>query len=212
MVAFTSPPSIHTSSPDAVKSSKDHLFEELVQRYYQAVVSVFERRGFSLDEARDLAQKTFLRVYENMEDDREDLPPWSFVLRTATNVGHNWIEYLLAEKRNVKATTSLDDMDPLPHLSEVGLMPGGRPAPPLEEVLVKEEIQRALEAMAELAPAEQRCLMMVAQRYSYREIALVQQDTVDGVKGRLKRARKKLKEKLDDAERDSPKREVTNHE
>ncbi len=183
-------------------------FDDLYQRYYRAVVSVFVRRGFSLDEARDLAQTTFVRVYKGWKDYRGEAE-WSYLLATANRVGHNELRYRQAERRNVETTPLDDDMDHLPHLAEVNLMTGERPASALDEVLAKEKTRQMHEVMAELAPEELRYLEMWIDGRQYDEIMAVEQVSMDTVKSRLYRSKKKLREKvrqkLGDAGLDWPK-------
>ncbi len=168
-------------------------FEDLYQRYYRAVVSVFVRRGFSTDEARDLAQTTFVRVYQGWKDYRGDAE-WSYLLATANRVGHNEIRYRQAESRKVETASLNEDMDHLPRLAEVNPMTGKRPASALEQTLAREKTQQMREVMKELDPEEVRYLEMWFQGLTYKEIMAVEQVSMDTVKSRLFRAKRKLKE------------------
>jgi RNA polymerase sigma factor (sigma-70 family) len=116
--------------------SSDEIFEDLYKRYYRAVVSIFVRRGFSFDEARDLAQATFVRVYKSMEAYRGDAE-WAYLREVATRVGLNEIRYRQAGRRKVE-TMAIDDIDTLPHLAEENPMTGERPRSALDEVLDEE--------------------------------------------------------------------------
>lgn len=170
-------------------------FEDLYERYYRAVVSVFLRRGFTLEEARDLAQTTFVRVYENWKDYRGEAK-WSYLLATANRVGHNEIRYRQAERRRGETTSLRDDTDHLPHLAETNLMTGERPPSAAEQILEKEKTRQIREAMAELDPEELRYLGMWIGGRKYKEIMAVEQVTMDTVKSKLYRAKRKLKEKV----------------
>lgn len=173
----------------------DLVFEKLYRRYYRAVVTVFVRRGFSLDEARDLAQTTFVRVYNGMEAYRGEAE-WAYLLETANRVGHNEIRYRQAEKRKMEITSPEDDLDHLPRLDEVNPVTGERPASALDEVLAKERTRQMREAMAALSPEDLRYLRLWISGRQYDEIMVAEQVTMDAVKSRLYRAKRKLREKL----------------
>jgi RNA polymerase sigma-70 factor (ECF subfamily) len=184
----------------------DRLFADLYERYYRAVFSYFVRHGFSREDARDLAQTTFFRVYRTMEGYRGDAE-WSYLVETAKRVRLNEFRYRRAEKRKVEIT-SLDAMEHLPSVAHLNPASEERPASPLEEVLKRETTRELREAIAELSPEDRRYFKMWFQGRRYGEIAIAMQVTMDAVKARLYRIRKHLrevlKEKLGDPEPEWP--------
>lgn len=176
--------------------SQDTLsFEDLYKRYFRAVTSVFLRRGFSRDESRDLAQTTFFRVFRKWESYRGEAA-WSYLLSTANRVGHNELRYRQAEKRDVETTPLNDHTDHQSALAEVAPMTGQPPPSALDQILSKERTRQMREVMAELTPEELRCLKMWIAGRQYHEIMNVEQVSMDTVKSRLYRTKKKLREKV----------------
>ena len=51
---------------------QDERFSDLYDRYYRRVVAFLVRFGVAPDDASDLAQDVFVRVYEHMDDYRGD--------------------------------------------------------------------------------------------------------------------------------------------
>ena len=173
----------------AVMASDQNLrFESLFQRFYRRVVAFLMHLGFSLDDARDLAQETFLRVYKNMDAYRGEAE-WAFLRTTAHNLAKNRIRDNSAQKRKVTRVTIEEIADPID------------PAPPPDEVMaVREETARFRDryaaAVASLSGMQRECFLLRHQGYSYDEIAAVLRIPVNSVKSRLHDAKKRLKEVL----------------
>lgn len=173
-------------------------FRNLFDRYYQAVFSLFIRWGFSRDDAQDLAQVTFLRVFKGMKDYRGDAA-WAYVLKIANHVRANELRYRQAQMRGAD-TTSLDGLPQIPP-SSPGT--GSGLSTPEEEALAKERsqlhqrrIQQLRDAIEELPPRMRHCIQLRLHRgLKYREVAETMHISIDAVKTLLFQARKRLKQR-----------------
>src|SRR5687767_15955016 len=65
--------------------------EDLYRRYYRPVVAFFARKGFPLEESRDLAQDTFLRVFNKWESFRGESSVETWLFQIAANLYKNKI-------------------------------------------------------------------------------------------------------------------------
>jgi RNA polymerase sigma-70 factor (ECF subfamily) len=162
-------------------------FEHLYKTYYRSVFSFFIRFGFSREEAKDLAQDVFLRVYEFGDDFHAE---WKFLEVIARRVAFNRIRDNHAKKREAHHVP-IEDLIEEPE----------SPATTQEDVMVKRE-QKALqrrrlrEAIEQLQPSLRECVLLRLDGLSYNEIAAALHITVDAVKARLHQVKLRLKELL----------------
>ena len=99
-------------------------FEQLLRRFQTPVLHFLRHRGFSAD-AEDLAQETFLRVYENLHryNRRWAFSTWLFTIARRTSLNH---------RRRLRPTTDLRAVD---------AAQSAAPAP-LEKMVVEESRRR----------------------------------------------------------------------
>ena len=172
-------------------------FRKLYQRYYRPIVAYFVRSGFPLEEARQLAQDAFLRVYQGM-DSYEGRGDFAFLKTTATRVALNAVRAQHADKRRVEIV-SVEDL-PVPESPPIASSPGmSEPQPSAEESLIEQEEvelrrQWLQEAIAGLPEGLRQCVLLRVRGVSYREIARLLGISEDAVKSRLHEALKKLRE------------------
>ena len=165
----------------------DAQFEDLYRRYYRAIVSFFIRLGFWRDDARDLAQDTFVRVYRSMATYRGEAE-WTYLETTARRVALNELRRRGTGRRAgveipLDGVTSADS------------------GPLADEVLSQEEEQTLLTrqlatAMEALPEGIRDCLLLRLQSLKYRAIAHALGISVDAVKSRLHEARALLRARL----------------
>jgi len=171
----------------------------LFEHYYAAVVGYFVRWGFPRDEeARDLAQEVFVRVFRNMATFRAT-GKWSYLVKTAKHIALNRIRDRGAGKRCGKEI-SLEDLLYLPEELAGNPLTGHAPLTQEEELIEREERQRQARrlraAIAALPPSSRRSLLLWLGGLSGREIAHILRTTPDGVKGRLNQVRSELRAAL----------------
>ncbi len=147
-----------------VRRGDQLAFAELVRRYQQSLVNFFRRVGV-LNDAEDLAQETFLRVYRYRRRYKPVAPFRAFLFRLADQVH---IDYLRRQSRRPAA---------------VGLEtePSGAPWVGADEGL--EEVERALRRLS--APLRSVVVLRVFNELSYTEIAEALDIPVGTVKSRL---------------------------
>jgi RNA polymerase sigma-70 factor (ECF subfamily) len=159
-------------------------FRELVERHRSLVTRVAARVVGS-DDAEDIAQETFLRVYHRLGQFRGESPFRAWLLRIAHNVALNSI----ARKQLPRANEdeSAEDV-----VDERGLtrMPA--------EALESEERRLRLQDKLQLLPAPHRTALVLRELegLSYEEIADATEAPLGSVKGRIHRARQELIELL----------------
>lgn len=177
----------------------DERFHRLHGRYAHSVEGFFARRGFPPEECRELTQETFLRVFKNIEDLRDEAAEVQWLFAVATNIYRNEVRHRSAEKRNAPLV-SLDEAAARGQQFEDALLRHGVSGPaPLEDALAAERRRLLLQALADLPPRMRRCtLMRVGQGLKVREIAAVLQISPETVKVQLHQARKRLAERLGD--------------
>ncbi len=166
-------------------------FNDLVRKYEKQVYNFAYRLTGNYDDANDVAQDAFLRVFNAIGTFRGDSSFSTWLFRITTNV-------FLDERKKAKAhpQTSLDEYLELGESSVARQIED--PAPTPEAVL--EESERALilsKAVGDL-PEYQRAMVTLyhTQQKSYEEIAEIMDLPIGTVKSRLNRARLALKEKL----------------
>jgi RNA polymerase sigma-70 factor (ECF subfamily) len=172
-----------------VLSGQEHLFETLVRRYQTRILSHVARMVGSREDALDLSQEIFLKVFGALDRFNPEFRFSTWLFRIAGNAA---IDHLRKRKpRTVPLeTTDSDGHVSSPEYKSSDLDPFGR----LRNTERGDAITRAI---ADL-PAEFREL--IALRHftglSYEEIAEIKNMPLGTVKNKLFRARAVLKERL----------------
>ena len=166
-------------------------FNDLVRKYEKQVYNFAYRLTGNYDDANDVAQDAFLRVFNAIGTFRGDSSFSTWLFRITTNV-------FLDERKKAKAhpQTSLDEYLELGESSVARQIED--PAPTPEAVL--EESERALilsKAVGDL-PEYQRAMVTLyhTQQKSYEEIAEIMDLPIGTVMSRLARAKVYLRTKL----------------
>jgi RNA polymerase sigma-70 factor (ECF subfamily) len=178
-----------------VRDDDQAAFAELVELYHRRVVTVMHHLVGNAEEAEDLAQEVFLRVYRGRKKyhPRAKFSTWLYTI--ANNLALN---VLRNRQRKPVVPLNVRDSGPL----------GPRPA----EQLVKDKEGQPMRRMQqqELAAVIQEALENLNERQrvavvlnkfedmGYAEIAEVMELTVKAVKSLLSRARENLREALKD--------------
>lgn len=178
-----------------VRDDDQAAFAELVELYHARLVTVLHHLVGKLEEAEDLAQEVFLRVYRGRKKyhPRAKFSTWLFTI--ANNLALN---ALRSRQRKPVVPLNVRDSGPL----------GPRPA----EQLVKDRAHQPMQRMQqqELAGIIQQALGSLNERQrmavvlnkfedmNYAEIAEVMEMSTKAVKSLLSRARENLREALKD--------------
>lgn len=157
-------------------------FAVLVERYQKQIFSLACKLGGDYDEARDLAQECFLKIYQELPRYDSSRKFFSWMYRVAHNTCLN-----LLKKR------------PREQLTEDGQLLSGdaAAAAPEQDVERRERARGIIEAIASL-PEKYRdpLVLKYVEHLSYQEIAQRLDLPLTTVETRLFRGRNMLKEKL----------------
>jgi len=166
-------------------------FNDLVRKYEKQVYNFAYRLTGNYDDANDVAQDAFLRVFNAIGTFRGDSSFSTWLFRITTNV-------FLDERKKAKAhpQTSLDEYLELGESSVARQIEDPSPTP--EAVLEESERAQILSKAVDDLPEYQRAMVTLyhTQQKSYEEIAEIMDLPIGTVKSRLNRARLALKEKL----------------
>ena len=165
-----------------VRSGDREAFAQLVDRHKDGLVNYLTGLTRSRDRAEELAQESFLRLYQHSARYREQGQLVPFLFRIATNL-------LRSEERRSRRWRLLSMK-----FSSNGHDPGPSPQARLLEEEVGEQVSRAL---AEL-PMKYRSPLVLREMegWSYREIASALGCGEGTVKSRINRARTRLRHLL----------------
>lgn len=168
------------------KSGNDARFEALYRKHYRWVVGYVMRMGFSLEDARDVAQDVLLSVYTSMDRYRGDAER-GYLEVAAHNAVANWLRAKDTHKRRGK-TVSVDEV-----LGDLTVDASQ------ESESIHAERQQRLYAGIERLPESLRVpLLLRLAGYEYSEIQQQLRISPDAVKTRLHEAKNRLKTMLKD--------------
>jgi RNA polymerase sigma-70 factor (ECF subfamily) len=174
-------------------------FERLSKLHDKRIRNFFIRRGFSAEDARDLAQDVFLRVYRGLPKFRLESQFKTWVFEIADNVAQNELRRRSTGKRKGKEI-SLDTGGQGEEGEPARFEPPPQPPKALDEVVKREQTERLSRAIQDLPPKMRACFQLrYGQGRKYDEIAVLMNVSVDTVKAHLHQAKQKLKIELSDA-------------
>ena len=162
-------------------------FEELVSRYKNLVYSVVLRMVTDKEDANDLAQEVFIKIYRNLEKYSEEYKFSTWTIRIATNHVIDW------RRKKKYETVSIDDEE---NTVAGGLMANSGASP--EDEYIADEQSRMLRDLVAGLPDIYRVPIVLyhEQGLSYQEISEITGEPLSKVKNRIFRGRKLLKESL----------------
>jgi RNA polymerase sigma-70 factor, ECF subfamily len=161
-----------------IRSGDDSAFDELMRRYKHPVVNFVYRMLGDVEDADDVAQEVFVRIYQNLDTYRHEtkFSTWLFALaRNAAIDRLRWRERHPSE--TIESTAEL-----------------AAPASTTDDVATREMSQQIAAAVAKL-PEDQRTALVLAEYHdlSYAEIAGVMHCSEKSVESRLYRAKQTLR-------------------
>ncbi len=166
-------------------------WEEIVQRFNRRIFNICYRFTGSQDDAEDLAQEVFIKMYRTLKS--YDADKGSFMTWVATLTRNLLVDHFRKSKQD-RVTDSMDeplsaDEDSIAlseRLEDVGPTPDAR----LQTRETQEMVQKALQKLSpELREA---VILRDLQDMDYREIALALKVPEGTVKSRINRGRTEL--------------------
>lgn len=188
-----------SNSPDplaALQAGDLSPFERFVQIETTTFLGYFRRLGAGLDEAEDLTQELFLRLYRHADRYRPGARFEAFCFRIARNA---WIDFerRRAVRPRAAAGTEEEDARDLEHLS-----PGDRQVAPDHAAELRDEAARLRAGLAELSAGHREVFeLAVVQERPYPEISELLGIPVGTVKSRMHVAAKRLRAFLEEDSR-----------
>ena len=177
---------------EAVKNGDEAAFAEIVSRYRNPLTNYIFRMLNDYEEAVDLTQETFVRVYFALERYHTDYAFSTYIYRIATNLAIS--EIRKKRRRKLLSLTSFfqnDDGE-----TQEFNPPDEKSLP--DEDLIEGERKRTIEKAIAALPDKYRApiILREIQELSYEEIAQVLGLGLGTTKSRISRARALLREKL----------------
>jgi RNA polymerase sigma-70 factor (ECF subfamily) len=179
----------------AVSADVPGAFERLVELYQRRVLHVMTQLVGSRQEAEDLTQDLFLKVFRARKAYRPEsrLSTWIFTI--AHNLAINHLRSRKRSKvRTFQAGPETTDGDTAP-LTDRAVSAEGTPSARMRKLELAEIVQEALARLSE----DQRMAILLNkfEEMSYAEIAQVMGRSESAVKSLLTRARENLKTRLE---------------
>lgn len=168
-------------------------FEQVYKDHFGAVLAFLLRKGFSEEDARDLTQETFIRVYQSIGTFRAESSLRTWIFSIAANLGRNDVRSLQTEKRKGTKVSLEDGVENGLPLGErlAGSEPGS-----LDRLLADEGKRELHKAIQRMPPQMRRCILLYVQGLKYREIAAVMKIAIGTVKAQISQAKDRLKKEL----------------
>ncbi|ALS26223.1 RNA polymerase sigma factor SigW [Paenibacillus cisolokensis] len=177
-------------SRSALKGDQQ-AFAELVGLYQDKLYHMAYRMLYNRQEAEDVVQETFLRVYKNLDRYDETMKFSTWIYRIATNL---CIDRIRKRKPSYSLDAESNDHEGLDGYS---MIPSDNRTPESETLL--SETQRTIHQAIETLPAKYKSVMVLRylQDLSLQEIGEVLDMPVTTVKTRVHRGREFLRKRLE---------------
>lgn len=174
------------------RKGNEEVFEEIVRRYQKKVYNTTYRMMGNHEDASDLAQEAFIRIYRNLRSfqGKSSFSTWLFTI--TTNVCR---DELRKRQRRLQAQSlsepvQFDDGEVEREIADDSMAP--------EVMSLHREMQDEIQAVIEQLPSEQKeaIILREFQGLSYEEIAEISGVAVGTIKSRISRARQSMKKEL----------------
>lgn len=177
---------------DAVRGGDEDAFAEIVARYRNPITNYLYRFLNDYEEAVDLAQETFVRVYFAIDRYHTAYAFSTYIYRIATNLAISEIR-----KRKRRTLLSLTGLFQGEDEEQTEFQPPDTRSRPDDDLVDSEREQVIAKAIATLPPKYRvPIILRDIEGLSYDEIASVMGLGLGTTKSRINRARALLKEKL----------------
>ncbi len=177
---------------EATRNGDESAFEEIVSRYRNSITNYLYRFLNDYEEAVDLAQETFVRVYFALDRYHTQFAFSTYIYRIATNLAISEIR-----RRKRRKLLSLTGLFQSEEDSSVEFQPPDHRTLQDEELVDYERTEVIARAIAAL-PEKYRIPVVLrdVEGKSYDEIAEIMELGLGTTKSRISRGRGLLKEKL----------------
>nr|HET6902444.1 sigma-70 family RNA polymerase sigma factor [Ktedonobacteraceae bacterium] len=170
-------------------------YEELVQRHMNRVYGIAYRVVNNREEAEDIAQEVFVKVFHNIKKFEQQAAFSSWVYRVATNSALDALDKTRRQTKNIvplsgqggqsskSGTANADNSDPLQQQASSTVSP--------EDKVIQKELRECINKVLKKLDREQARLLIMRDfdDLSYVEIANALEAGLSAVKMRIHRAR-----------------------
>jgi RNA polymerase sigma-70 factor (ECF subfamily) len=179
---------------ERLRAGEPTAFNRLVEERSGDVYALLYRLTEDVEEARDLTQETFLRVFQSIDRFRGDADLKTWIYRIAINQARNRWRWWRRRRRD--STLSLDAQRD-EHEHPLGLRLRSSAATPEQETLAHERETILHSALRSLGRSyRETVILRDVEGLSYEEIAATLEISVGTVKSRLARGRMELRRKI----------------
>ncbi len=178
---------------DRYLEGETSAFDELMDRYEQKVYNLAMRMTGNPEDAYDMAQEAFLRVFKSLHRFRGNSSFSTWLYRVASNV---CLDFLRKRKRSPVYISIDESLTGEDGEYQRQFEDGYSPDP--EELVSRVEMQEAIQEQIGTLSDDHRLVILLrdAQGRTYQEIADILQISIGTVKSRLYRARRELRDKF----------------
>lgn len=167
-------------------------FEEIVLKHEKRIYNILLALCHNVDEAKDLAQETFIRAFKNTRSLRDESRVGAWLYRIAINCWKNRIRY--NKRRGIPVTISLDS---LPEECRLLVDRLKKNDASLEECPANENLySRILVEVHNLKHKYKVAMVLYLKNHTYEEIAEVLKCRVGTAKSLVSRAKEKIKRNI----------------
>ena len=178
-------------------AGENQLFEVIVEQYQGEVFSVAWKMTHNSDDASDIAQDTFIRVYRALSSwtGRAKFSTWLY--RIALNTS---LDYLRRQSKHYKKRFYVNDSDDEnPRLRQE--LEGIDYTNPCDAVQARRRKEQILTLLLHISPMQRKCFLLhFFQEKSLKEISEILRCGTGSVKRHIHRAKMRLRELLKETE------------
>jgi RNA polymerase sigma-70 factor, ECF subfamily len=162
---------------DRAKSGDQESFNQLILRWERPIYALAYRVIGQEEDARDVAQETFLRAFRALPGFKGEAKFSSWIYRIALNLCRDWIR----RKRRTPVSQLPEDVDLDDLVAERG------PTESVEDLVARRELSTVVEEAMGILPEEQRTAVILKEYHgmTFQEIAELQGVPLSTVKTRL---------------------------
>lgn len=166
---------------ERVKNGDKGAFNFLVNKYYPRVYASLFSYTKSKEDSEDLAQQTFLKVWQQIESFRGDSAFFTWVYRIAINLAKN--HFVSSASKKQKVNTSIEQAE-----IEISSYEN------IEQVLMHDQSMTQIKEFINNMPESLKTAFTLreSEGKSYEEISLITETPIGTVRSRIFRARESI--------------------
>lgn len=175
---------------ELIINGETNLYAELVSRYQNKVYSTAYSYTRDYEEAKDLTQEIFIKVYNNLSNFQNKAQFSTYLFRIAVNRCIDWTRKKKAKTISILSCQDEENVDIYDFIADYGSNP--------EEILLRQENSDIIRAEISRLPEIYRTVMIMYyfQDFSPQEITDILKVPRKTIDTRLFRARKLIKKRL----------------